>query len=149
MLKEAGEGANREAISNFLSRLAEARANRDELKSLLALMRGKQDAQIAAGLKGYADDFARLPDGPKQLAVEAAKDLDQLLADIPDATLNSDWSYLVREIRRDLLVPPAQACEQRGASKHSQDRRCAHVHDRFECDSLRAATGRRRDHRRT
>jgi Zn-dependent M16 (insulinase) family peptidase len=119
MLKDAGDGANREAISNFLSSLASAKGNRDELKSLLALMRGKTDAQVAPGLKSYADDFGRLPEGPKQLATEAAKDLDQLLSDLPDATLSSDWSYLVREIRRDLLVPPAQALADLNAVRQS------------------------------
>jgi hypothetical protein len=109
LLKDAGEGANRDAISNFLTTLAGAKGNRDELKALLAAMRGKSDAQVSAGLKSYADEFARLPEGPEQLATEAAKDLDQLLSDIPDATMNSDWSYVVKEIRHDLLVPPAQA----------------------------------------
>src|SRR5947209_4555228 len=111
LLKDAGEGEQREAISNFLSNLAGAGAkgNRDELKSLLAAMQGKRDAQVSAGLKSYADDFARLPEGARTIATEAAKDLDQLLADIPDASLASDWDYLAREMRSDLLVPPAQA----------------------------------------
>jgi Zn-dependent M16 (insulinase) family peptidase len=109
MLKDAGDGAGREAISNFLSKLAGAKGSRDELKSLLSSMQGKQDAQVSAGLKSYADDFARMPEGAKALATEAAKDLDQLLSDIPDASLSADWEYLAREIRSDLLVPPAQA----------------------------------------
>jgi Zn-dependent M16 (insulinase) family peptidase len=109
MLKDAGDGAGREAISDFLSKLASAKGSRDELKSLLSSMQGKQDAQVSTGLKSYADDFARLPEGAKQLATEAAKDLDQLLSDIPDESLGDDWDYLTKEIRRDLLVPPAQA----------------------------------------
>lgn len=111
LLKDAGDGAQREAISNFLNDLAGAGAkgNRDELKSLLASMQGKKEAQVPAGLKSYADSFTGLPDGAKALATEAAKDLDQLLADIPDSTLASDWDYLAREMRSDLLVPPAQA----------------------------------------
>src|SRR5947209_20069071 len=72
-------------------------------------MQGKRDAQVPLGLKSYADDFARLPEDARAIATEAAKDLDQLLADIPDASLASDWDYLAREMRSDLLVPPAQA----------------------------------------
>jgi Zn-dependent M16 (insulinase) family peptidase len=111
LLKDAGEGEQREVISNFLSSLAGAGAkgDREELKSLLAAMQGKRDAQVSAGLKPYADDYAKLPEGSRAIATEAAKDLDQLLGDIPDASLASDWDYLSREMRHDLLVPPAQA----------------------------------------
>src|SRR5947209_12158110 len=72
-------------------------------------MQGKKDAQVPAGLKPYADDFAKMPEGARAIATEAAKDLDQLLGDIPDASLASDWDYLAREMRHDLLVPPAKA----------------------------------------
>jgi Zn-dependent M16 (insulinase) family peptidase len=109
LLKDAGEGAQRDAISNFLASLAGAKASREELKSLLAVMQGKKDAQAPAALKPQADASAGLPEGAKAIAVDAAKDLDQLLSDIPDETLASDWDYLVKEMRRDLLVPPAQA----------------------------------------
>jgi Zn-dependent M16 (insulinase) family peptidase len=121
LLKDAGEGAQREAISGFLSNLADAgaKANRDDLKSLLAAMQGKKEAQVASGLKTYADDYARLPEGARQIATEAAKDLDQLLSDIPDATLAADWNYLAREMRRDLLVPPAQALAELDAVRKS------------------------------
>jgi len=109
MLKDAGQ--NPDAISNFLSNLggAAAKGKREELKSLLAALQGKNDVPAPAGLKPYADEFARLPEGAKTLAVEAAKDLDQILGDVPDATLAADWEYLVRQIRHDLLIPPAQA----------------------------------------
>jgi Zn-dependent M16 (insulinase) family peptidase len=109
MLKDAGDAAQREALSNFLERLAGAKGSREELKSLLAALQGKKDAQAAAALKPHADSFAQLPEGAKTIATEAAKDLDQLLADIPDETLDADWKYLCLEMRSDLLVPPAQA----------------------------------------
>jgi Zn-dependent M16 (insulinase) family peptidase len=119
MLKDAG--ANSEAISNFLAALAGAAAkgNRDELKSLLAAMQGKKDATIAAGLQSFADNFAKLPEGAKPLATDAAKDLEQLLADIPDSSLASDWDYLARQIRHDLLMPPAQALANLNAVRQS------------------------------
>ena len=110
MLKDAGTPETREAISNFLSKLAGAGAqgNRAELKTLLAAIQGNKAAveKLSASLKPYADDSSRLPEAAKSLAMEAAKDIDQLLGDVPDQTLSSDWSYLSNEIRRDLLVSP-------------------------------------------
>jgi hypothetical protein len=119
LLKDAGEGAQREAVSGFFAALAGARGGREELKSLLAALQGKKDAQVPAALKSQTDAFAQLPDGAKALAVEAAKDLDQLLADIPDETLAADWNYLCAEMRRDLLVPPAQALSELNAVRQS------------------------------
>ncbi|HVF87931.1 MAG TPA: hypothetical protein VM866_10085 [Pyrinomonadaceae bacterium] len=109
MLKDAGQGEKREAISDFLAKLATARGTRAELKSLVGVMQGQKDAPTPAGLKEYAENFARLPEAAKSLAVEAAKDLDQILADIPDASLAADWEYVVGQIRHDLLVPPEKA----------------------------------------
>ncbi|MBC7929261.1 MAG: hypothetical protein H7Z38_01735, partial [Rubrivivax sp.] len=124
LLKDAGE--NPDAISAFLSNFdgAGAKGNREELKSLLAAMQVKADTKtaagpVSAGLKPYADAFAGLPEGAKQIATEAAKDLDQLLADIPDSTLGSDWAYLVREMRHDLLVPPAQTLAELNSVRQS------------------------------
>jgi Zn-dependent M16 (insulinase) family peptidase len=110
MLKDAGTPETREAISGFLTKLAGAGAqgSRTELKQLLAAIQGNKAVgeKLTANLKPYADDFARLPEAAKSLATEAAKDIDQLLGDVPDQTLASDWSYLSNEIRRDLLVSP-------------------------------------------
>ncbi|HUQ34356.1 MAG TPA: hypothetical protein VM095_19705, partial [Pyrinomonadaceae bacterium] len=113
LLKDSGSTETREATGAFLTKLAGAGAqgNRTELKTLLAAMQGKEEAagQLSAGLKPYALDFARLPEAAKALATEAAKDLDQTLADIPDGSLAADWSYLSKEMLADLLVPPAEA----------------------------------------
>jgi Zn-dependent M16 (insulinase) family peptidase len=62
--------------------------------------------KLTASIKPYADDFARLSDAAKSLATEAAKDIDQILGDVPDTSLAADWSYLSNQIRRDLLVSP-------------------------------------------
>ena len=112
MLKDAGEGAEREAVSGFLEALAAApRAQsgvgRVQMQNLLHFMqKGELRDRYFNDLKG---DFGNLTPGAKALAVEAAKDLEQLLADIPDQTLHADWAYLARQIRHDLLTPPAQA----------------------------------------
>jgi Zn-dependent M16 (insulinase) family peptidase len=110
LLKDAGTAETREAISAFLTKLASAGAEgyRTELKTLLAAMQGNKDAatKLTEKLKVYNDDFARLPEAAKSLAGDAAKDIDQTLADIPDSSLASDWSYLSNQIRQDLSVSP-------------------------------------------
>lgn len=121
LLKDAGQGESREAISTFLGKLAGAGAkgNRTELKVLLAAVQAKNEARPAPALKPFADDFARLGPEPRTLATEAAKDLDQLLADIPDETLAKDWEYLCRQMRHDLLIPPAETLARLNALRRS------------------------------
>jgi Zn-dependent M16 (insulinase) family peptidase len=108
LLKDAG--ADRERIASFLDALAAApkqNAEREHLKNLLqTFQKGELKDRYHNDLKSA---FNELPAGAKALAVDAAKDLDQVLGDIPDETLAADWQYLVTQIRRDLLVPPAQA----------------------------------------
>lgn len=110
MLKDAGNPETRQAIQAFLTTLATAGAKgtRAELKDLLAALQGKQEAaaKLAPALKPYHEDFARLPEAARALAMEASKDIDQTLADIPDSALGADWSYLSNQIRQDLLVSP-------------------------------------------
>jgi Zn-dependent M16 (insulinase) family peptidase len=121
LLKDAGKGEDQTAISNFLSNLAGAalKGNRVELESLLAGLQGKKDAQVPVGLKTLSAEFDQLPQSAKVLAGEAAKDLEQLLSEIPDETLAKDWEYLCRQMRRDLLVPPAEALAELNALRMS------------------------------
>ncbi|HYH86472.1 MAG TPA: hypothetical protein VEX60_13550 [Pyrinomonadaceae bacterium] len=141
LLKDAGEGAEREAISKFFDGLSGAgmivlgpgagtsaadlarnrQSRRQSLKTLLAAMQDKKEeaAKVIPADETHLEAFGKLPAGAKALATEAAKDLDQLLADIPDETLSADWEYLVREIRHDLLVPPAQALAELSAVRQS------------------------------
>ncbi|MFN2510492.1 MAG: hypothetical protein ABR568_03490 [Pyrinomonadaceae bacterium] len=123
MLKDAGSEADREAISTFLSNLAGAgaKAKRDELKILLGAIQGKGELvkQIPASLLPHGEEFTRLSRDGGAIVVEAAKDLEQLLADIPDATLTSDWEYLVRQIRHDLLTPVPQVLANMNAVRQS------------------------------
>jgi len=108
LLKDAGP--NSEAIGGWLEKLGSAGdgATREDIKALLGAIQKTKGgtAEVPAGVKSYWDEFGRLPDN--SLAVEAAKDLDQLLNDIPDALLKDDWSYLCKEMKHDLLVSPAQ-----------------------------------------
>ncbi|HEY8563360.1 MAG TPA: insulinase family protein [Pyrinomonadaceae bacterium] len=108
MLKEAGDAENARAIDGFLTKLAAAKGNRDELKTMLAAMQGDtaQTEKVSAGLKPLFDDFGKLPEAARALATETAKDLNQNLTDIPDSSLAADWAYLANQIRQDLAQSP-------------------------------------------
>lgn len=108
MLKDAGTDSARQAIDEFLAKLAVAKGSRDELKTLLTAMGGdkSQADKISADLKTLYDEMARLPEAAQKLAADAAKDLGQTLGDIPDNSLAADWAYLCNEMRQDLLQGP-------------------------------------------
>jgi Zn-dependent M16 (insulinase) family peptidase len=109
MLKDAGNSENRKAIEAFLTKLSQAKGSREELKTLLAAMQSNDKAQtekVSANLKSTVEDFAKLPDAARTLAVEAAKDLQQNLSDIPDSSLATDWAYLCNEMSQDLQQTP-------------------------------------------
>ena len=53
--------------------------------------------------------LAQLDKSPDKMLGDAAKDLDQLLADIPDSSLALDWPRLCSEMAADLLAGPGKA----------------------------------------
>jgi Zn-dependent M16 (insulinase) family peptidase len=102
MLKEASPGTRIE-VSRFLDSLATATGERAARKALLA--------EVQAG---KAERLQGLTDAAKALAIDAAKDLEITLPDIPDSSLTADWAYLCRQMRNDLNVTPAKALEALG-----------------------------------
>lgn len=88
-LKDATPDA-RAAVSAFLADTAGLRGSREELK------------------KAGAAKAAHVVEGARTLAAQAARDLEQLLPDIPDSSLAADWAYVCNEMRRDLQMTPAQ-----------------------------------------
>lgn len=108
MLKDAGDAENQKTIDGFLTKLAGAKGNREELKTLLAALQGDkaQTEKVSTDLKALVDDFGKLSGTAQSLAVEAAKDLNQNLGDIPDSSLAMDWAYLAGQMRQDLAQTP-------------------------------------------
>ena len=108
MLKDAGGAENLKTFSAFMTDLGDAKSNRDDVKKFLAFMQGGKPApgDITVMLKRQQQAFEGLSGVPKDLAIEAAKDLDQLLNDIPDGSLTNDWFYLCSQIRNDLSQTP-------------------------------------------
>lgn len=110
MLADAGSPEDRAAVSGFLAHFAQAgsQATRADLKTLLTALRGdfKASVNVPSAFVPYKDEFARLPEHARNVALDAVKDLDQMLPDLPDSSLAADWSYLCLRIRDDLSVTP-------------------------------------------
>lgn len=108
MLKDAGDAENKTAIERFLTALANAKGSRDELKLLLSNL--QSDSSKAASVTGQSLQFVtalnNLPATAKTVAIDASKEMQQLLNDIPDNSLSMDWSYLLNQMRKDLLQGP-------------------------------------------
>jgi Zn-dependent M16 (insulinase) family peptidase len=98
MLKDAGDNDTRAAVTGFLEELGKATGTRDERKALLAELQSGKSARLE-----------RLTSPARELAVEAAKDLELTLPDLPDSSLAADWSYLCGQIGRDLNMEPRKA----------------------------------------
>ncbi|HEY2350751.1 MAG TPA: hypothetical protein VGH64_17145 [Puia sp.] len=110
MLREAGNKSDSTAISQFLASLANAAAGRNQLKKLLEVMMSEKpvSADSALANKSYAEEFYHLSAGAKSLARDAALDLVQVLNEIPDGSLATDWKYLCLTIQHDLAQTPAK-----------------------------------------
>jgi Zn-dependent M16 (insulinase) family peptidase len=69
--------------------------------------------EVLADVKGSRADLklrlAELEKGTDKIAADAAKDLDQTLADMPDSSLSLDWPRLCREMAADLSAGPDKA----------------------------------------
>ncbi len=104
MLKDAGDDVNKKTIDVFLKKLATATGSREELKNLLGTLQhdSAKASLVVANLKDAVASFEKLPATAKQLATEAAKDIEQLLNDIPDNSLKQDWIYLCNQLSKDL-----------------------------------------------
>lgn len=104
MLKDAATDAEAAEFGDFMHRLAFLGSSQ-ERAGLAANLE-----EMTAGKPGDAASLvAELPEGVQKLAREAAGDLTQLLADIPDASLASDWQQLCEQIAVDLKSPAAKA----------------------------------------
>jgi Zn-dependent M16 (insulinase) family peptidase len=120
LLKDAG--SDRESIGTFLDHLAGAvdpaiamnDSTRAELKTLLAVLGGDSTnvEKVAARYKRWRDELNRLPEGGRSIAREAVQDLALNLTGVPDESLAADWKQLCSEMKRDLLVSPAQVLAQ-------------------------------------
>jgi Zn-dependent M16 (insulinase) family peptidase len=107
MLKDAGTPEDRGALSEYLGRLAtDGGRDRATFKAHLEAI----ESGVSDNTAGFAE-FSKLPPRAREVAVEVARDLGQLLPDLPDATLAADWRFLCTRIREDLAVTPEVTLE--------------------------------------
>ena len=108
MLMDAGNTANRNAAAAYLDMLGTATGSRDNLKLLLAKLQGFNTIMVVMEepLQRILGGFGALDSTAKKTITEAAKDLDQVMGDIPDASLITDWKYLCKQMKHDLLQTP-------------------------------------------
>jgi hypothetical protein len=98
------------AFVAFMSKLSLAGggAKRDDLKALLDVIQGQTGAVAPESFKALVEEFKAQPKEVASLTSDAAKDLSQDLSDIPNESLNHDWSALCAEISRDVQIPPTR-----------------------------------------
>ena len=94
MLQDVAPGEDRNAMASQIAALAEQASDRPQITALLT----------------------RLQAGTGTLKAVAA-DLAQLLADIPDASLQTDWRYLCTQISRDFVAGPVKTLERLNAMR--------------------------------
>jgi Zn-dependent M16 (insulinase) family peptidase len=91
LLKEVA-AEDRAPLTQWFTTLAAQKGTRAQRKELLAR------PETVGGLSASATAIAK----------EAVKDLDLTLVEIPDSSLEADWTYLAGAMRDDLLTPPAE-----------------------------------------
>lgn len=102
MLEDAGSAEDRSAAEQFLAALGEAavHGSRDALKAMLT------DTPKGAGTLGAR--YAALTPVAQKVAGDAMTDLGQLLPDLPDRTLRTDWKRLSDRMIAGLEIGPQQ-----------------------------------------
>jgi Zn-dependent M16 (insulinase) family peptidase len=113
MLKDAGDVASSGGILHFLSSLSDVEANRAELKTILKFISDENtlSADFAGKNKQCAQEFLQLPSSAKLLAKDAAADLIQMLNEIPDTSLGTDWKFVCNTMQHDLAQAPAKTLD--------------------------------------
>lgn len=91
-------------VGAFLALVGEtAKSPRAQLAELATGLAKLDDAKLAP--KGPSKAYTaalKLSAAARPLAIAAGKDLSALLADLPDGSLAADWTYLTRQMAKDL-----------------------------------------------
>jgi len=104
MLADPGDPAVTKEVAAFLTTLADAKSlKRAQLVALSDLL-AKGGSSHDKALAKWTGAVGRLSAKAAPLAREAGKDLAAQLGGLPDDSLASDWSYLCREMAKDLEV---------------------------------------------
>ena len=103
LLDPRDEKVTAEAVA-FLSSLAGAsKLPRKVLEQLTVALQDPK-AKVAAATARWITAAKALSPGAQVLASTAGKDLTAILTDLPDASLADDWSYLCKQMAKDLSI---------------------------------------------
>ncbi|MCM2314236.1 MAG: hypothetical protein NDJ92_03670 [Thermoanaerobaculia bacterium] len=111
LLREAGDEAAASSISAFLKGTGESAkgASRAELAALAKALASGEFGSVPSKFAPIATSFSTLAEPARSNAIEAGRDLDRLLSELPDESMAADWAYLCDQMSRDLAVRPADA----------------------------------------
>lgn len=103
-----GDPTSVAAAADMLGRLASERLSRGDYDALARTMWDRSAKEVAAAKK-HAKNIRGLSAEASRLVAAAGKDLQALLAKLPDDSLQDDWAYLCKQMAADLRVGPAPA----------------------------------------
>ena len=89
---------------------SEQQSLRSEIDLLAENGKGKNREELTEYLENYETITSdKLPENGAKIIKDIVNNLKTTLADIPDANLTDDWSYLCASIRDDLMIKPEVA----------------------------------------
>ena len=92
---------------------SEQQSLRSEIDLLAENGKGKNREELMQYLDSYESIKSdKLPENGVKIVKDIVNNLKSTLADIPDANLSSDWSYLCESIKNDLMIKPEVALAQ-------------------------------------
>lgn len=112
LLRDAGDDTARAAFIELMDDLRDAatEATREELAALATALAAGEGA-VPEKFASLVDSARHLPEDARANVREAGKDLDKLVADLPDNSLRADWKYLVGQMKTDLLERPVDTLQ--------------------------------------
>lgn len=109
LLMDAGSQSSADEFAGFMAEMSAygKQADRDDLVQLLAIMGGDQTPPKTTTLemRELTGRMGTLSSDAMRMVGEAVEDIKLLLAEIPDISLETDWSYLCEQMVADVRVP--------------------------------------------
>ncbi|UCC44631.1 MAG: hypothetical protein JSU65_01500, partial [Candidatus Zixiibacteriota bacterium] len=114
LLTDPGEAADQAELNAFLGALKDFANDRgrQELSDALASLEAVANDPEAEVQSDLASMYRQLGETARAIAKDLVVSLKLTLGDIPDATLEGDWEYLLTAASEDLMVQPDRALSQ-------------------------------------
>jgi hypothetical protein len=110
MLLDPQDAAASKAAAGFLAELASAKSlTRAEMIELAKSLADPKEKAKSPKVARWLTAAGKLPPKAAPLAVEAGKDLAAIVPELPDGSLAADWTYLCKQMAKDLAVGAPKA----------------------------------------